>query len=222
MPGDKLGTMNPTGLRARADETVTFGANIKSPDRSGIARLMQTGKVASQKGPDNKGYFKIENGQFNPHARQIFAALNWGQRPGGSTTAYGNSVLILKPALKRNAIFYLGDTFDLDASHRVTYGTLAGIFTYAPDEVVRELLDSCYRMMPLKNTEDPARLLEAHIFEPVTFAHDVARIRIAQSEATDAVLANARAFKKKHNIRIWVVDAGTTACNREQKELGAA
>jgi hypothetical protein len=223
MPADKLGTLNPTGVRARADETVTFGANITSPDRSGIARLMRTGKVAMPPDPAKKGakknYFTIENGQFNQHARQIFAALNYGRRPGGSSTAYGKSVLILKAALKRNAIFYMGDTFDLDASHRLTYGTLAGAFLHAPDDVLTDLLDSCFRVVPLKNTEDAHRLLEAHIFEPVTFAHDVARIRIARSEATEAVLANAKAFKRKNNIRIWVVDSDSTAWNNEQKEL---
>jgi hypothetical protein len=50
---------------------------------------------------------------FNPHSKQAFAALNYGRRPHGSSTYYGESHLVLKPVLKEKCIYFGGDTFFL-------------------------------------------------------------------------------------------------------------
>jgi hypothetical protein len=198
---------NPRKNRDISDDRVTFGKNIDSPERSGIARLMRTGGIDWKAGPK---YFHIKNGQFNPKARQVFAALNYGRCPGGSTTKYGKSVLILNPGLKRNAIYYMGDTFDLDSSDRLTYGTLAGAFLTKQDPVFLDLLMACHFLHRLPNNDDPKRLLEAHIFGPVSFAHDVVRIRFAKEEAdaNSEVKKNARAFIRKFNIDAFIVGKG--------------
>ncbi len=50
------------------------------------------------------------NKNFKPKAKQVFAALNYGRRPHGSSTTYGYSHLILNPSLKQDAFYYPEDT----------------------------------------------------------------------------------------------------------------
>lgn len=202
LPADKLGTLNPTRQRDAADNAVTFGTNPPVQDRGGIDRFMRTGGVVSKKDSNNKSYFKIQNGQFNTKSRQIFAALNYGRRPRGSNTQYGKSVLILNPGLKRNAIYFLGDTFDLDLSHRISYKTLAAVFLHAKANLLSDLIDCLFRDVVLPDTEDPQTLLEAHIFEQVTFKHDVEAMVIDPSESSDTIRINASNFAAKHGIRL--------------------
>jgi hypothetical protein len=210
LPDTKI-TQNPVQSRVAADERVTFGTNMQHPEqltqRSGVARIMSTGgEMKKITGADGKSFWHIKNGQFNRKAKQVFAALNYGRRPGGSAPKYGKSVLILKPDLKRNAIYYMGDTFDHeDASNRLTYGTLAGAFLTEHQHVVQDLLNACYFLLPLRDEEGEgekgSKLFEAHIFGPVSFAHEVARMRIAESEIVNkAVETNIKAFRKKFNI----------------------
>jgi hypothetical protein len=195
----KGNALNPADERDRADARVTFGANINSPDRGGIARLMSTGEVVAT---DQADQFRIRNGQFNPKARQIFAGLNYGRRPRGSNIQYGRCKLVLRDDLKRNAIYYMGDTFleGINSSHRVSYGTLTAVLLHATPQAVNQILDSCFRLMQLEDTDDMRELLEAHIFEPVQFRHDVAEIVIDDSLTTPDIKKNAEAFAKKHGI----------------------
>ncbi len=80
--------LNPALVRDQADTRVTFGANVNKPDMQGVARFMQTGGLQDT-GKNAAGLttYAANNQHFNPKARQIFAALNYGRRPHGSTTA---------------------------------------------------------------------------------------------------------------------------------------
>jgi hypothetical protein len=99
----------------------------------------------------------------------------------------------------------MGDTFELDSTHRLTYRTLAGALLTKHQNVFQDLINACYYLHRLPNTADTFKLLEAHIFGPVTFAHDVTRMHIAESELNEAVKKNAKAFGKKFNIKGFFV-----------------
>lgn len=71
------------------------------------------------------------NPYFNPKRKQIFAALNYGRRPHGSSLQYGNCHLVLNPGLKVNAPYCGADTFFLnqqDTSAQMPYQMLAGFW----------------------------------------------------------------------------------------------
>lgn len=198
-PGDSV---NPTHTRVEADDRVTFGGNINAPDRSGIARVMKTGNLEKKADKEGKTYFTVENGQFNPKSRQVFASLNYGRRPHGSNTFYGRSQLVLNRSLKNNAIYYMGDTFgDLSHQDRFTYDTLYAAFLSQNEDVMVDLIASTHYVRMLEDTIDPGRLLEAHIFHGVTFSNDVSHLIIDNDEANGTVRENIKRFASKHGIR---------------------
>ncbi len=192
--------VNPTKRRAEADSQVTFTNNINKPDRSGIARVMATGNVTKKEGTD---FYKIENGQFNPKSRQIFASLNYGRRPHGSTIFYGRSQLLLHPNLASNAIFYMGDTFDLTAQHRFTFQTLYAAFLCDNEEALVDLIKSTLQNIQLSDTGDSVRLLEAHIFQEITFRTDTYQLIIDESEdSNETIRENIDTFSLKHRLGV--------------------
>ena len=198
-PGD---SMNPTHTRVEADNRVTFSENINTPDRSGIARVMKTGNLEKKRDMEGKTYFTVDNGQFNPKSRQIFASLNYGRRPHGSNTFYGRSQLVLSRSLKNNAVYYMGDTFgDLTHHDRFTYDTLYAAFLSQNEDVMVDLIASTHYIRMLEDTIDPGRLLEAHIFSGVTFSNDVSHLIIDKDEANGTVRENIKRFALKHGIR---------------------
>jgi hypothetical protein len=195
-------SMNPTHTRAEADDRVTFGDNIKNADRSGIARTMKTGNLEKKQNARGETYFKVDNLQFNPKSRQIFASLNFSRRPHGSNISYGRSQMVLNRNLKENAIYYMGDTFgDLTNFDRFTYNTLYAAFLTNYEEVLVDLIASTLHVRQLDDTMDPGRLLEAHIFSSVSFSNDVSHLIIDQAEANDTVKENIGKFALKHSIR---------------------
>jgi hypothetical protein len=206
LKGNKMNTAN---IRDAADTRVMFGANIDSPDMEGAARFMKTG------GTEDAGAssFKINNGQFNPRARQLFAGLNYGRRPNGSTTDYGKSYLVLREGMKHNAIYYMGDTFlkAITADVRVTYGTLFAVLLYTDeDDVVADLINSCYRGMKLDNVMgNMKKLLEAHIYSPINFRQDVDEMHAAESELKgskgEAIRKNMQDFCVKNSIKLVMI-----------------
>lgn len=194
-------SMNPTHTRVEADDRVTFSDNINTADRSGIARIMKTGNLEKKQDTEGKTYYKVENWQFNPKSRQIFAALNYGRRPHGSNVSYGRSQLVLDRALKNNAIYYMGDTFgSLTYQNRFTYDTLYAAFLSDNEDVIVDLIGATFYVQALKDTLDPGRLLEAHIFQGVTFSKDVDHLIIDRDEATETVRENIKKFALKHGI----------------------
>jgi hypothetical protein len=204
----KGNAMNTANLRDAADTRVMFGSNIDSPGMEGAARFMKTGGVEDTGAKS----FKIANGQFNPRARQLFAGLNYGRRPNGSTTDYGKSYLVLREGLKRNAIYYMGDTFlkSVTADMRVTYGTLFAVLLYADEDVVVDLINSCYRGMKLGNAfQKPKQLIEAHIYSPINFSQDVDEMYAVQADLVgakgDAVRKNMQDFCTKNRIKLNMI-----------------
>lgn len=211
---------NPAGSRDAADTRVTFGNNVSTPGMQGVARFMQTGGLTSTGG----GAYAAVNPHFNPKARQVFTAVNYGRYPLGGAPSYGSSHFILRDGLKINAIYYPGDTFGVpDANSRTTYGMLFAVAIYS-DKLLDWILNSCYRQIITRSVPE---MLEAHIFEPILFAKDVKEMRISEQEVLrstrtellsnppkseewiaatlKAIWDNARKFAKKHGIILTVV-----------------
>jgi hypothetical protein len=113
------------------------------------------------------------NKRFNPKTKQVFAALNYARRPHGSSTFYGDGFLILSDKLKVNAMYYPGDTFALpeeDTSTQVAYGVLGTIIAYANNPKLREaIIKSCYLEASLGDSDQGYDLLEAHVFDKISF-----------------------------------------------------
>jgi hypothetical protein len=178
--------MNPATTRDAADSRVTFGAHVNQPNRQGIARFMQTGGLKPA-GTNAAGQTEYEayNTQFNPKARQQFAALNYGRRPHGGIQGYGPSHFVLRDSLKEQAIYYVGDTFTVQNTHsRVTYGMLFAAAVYGTDNLLNDILNSCYRQMILSDTDKSDLLIEAHIFEQIAFTKDVVEMRISERDVS--------------------------------------
>lgn len=167
----KGNTSNKAGQRDAVDTKVSFAPNINTPGMAGVKRFMQTG------GGDIRDVTNISvpNAQFNSKARQVFAALNYGRRPSGATTAYGPHHFVLKERFKANAIYYMGDTFTpgMDHNSRITYGFLPALLLYASKDGLQDLMDSVYRRMTLRDMELADRMVEAHIYDRIIFSEAV-------------------------------------------------
>jgi hypothetical protein len=176
--------MNAAATRDAADTRVTFGAHVNQPDRQGIARFMQTGGLKPV-GTNAAGKTEYEayNTHFNPKARQQFTALNYGRRPHGGIQGYGMSHFVLRDSLKDQAIYYVGDTFQVqDTNSRVTHGMLFAAAVYGSDNLVDDILNSCYRQMILGDTSNTDMLIEGHIFEQIAFAKDILEMRLSEND----------------------------------------
>jgi hypothetical protein len=219
--------MNPAASRDAADTRVTFGSNVSTPGMQGVARFMQTGGLTA-KGTNAAGQteYAANNPHFNPKARQQFAALNYGRRPHGGIQGYGRSHFVLRDSFKVNAIYYVGDTFTVaNADSRVTYGMLFAVAVYGSEELLSDILNSCYRQMFLENTDVADRLVEAHIFDRIAFAKDIKEMRISATDINsttgghllngtmdiptmtalrDTIRENARKFASRNDIKlVW-------------------
>jgi hypothetical protein len=105
--------LNPPKMRVLADDAVTFPAHMREGQQmnkgidqkqyGGMGRVMTPGLVQKLPGTDE---YVGENPHFNPRSKQVFAALNYGRRPHGASTAYGYSRLVLEPKLMTNMIFF--------------------------------------------------------------------------------------------------------------------
>lgn len=179
--------MNPADSRDVADTRVSFAPNVSTPGMQGVARFMQTGGLTPAGTRDGKAEFTIANQQFNPKAKPIFAGLNIGHRPHGSTTSYGMSHLVLKNHFKANAIYYMGDTFfsGHNHSHRITFGTLPALFLYAKNNaVLGDLINASYRNMQLRDSSYEADLVEAHIYGDIVFSQAVKEVVVSRRDIT--------------------------------------
>lgn len=68
------------------------------------------------------------------------------------------------------------------------------------EDVIVDLIGATFYVQALKDTLDPGRLLEAHIFQGVTFSKDVDHLIIDRDEATETVRENIKKFALKHGI----------------------
>ncbi|MDB5415603.1 MAG: hypothetical protein JWR10_3938 [Rubritepida sp.] len=195
---------NKAGKRDEVDTTVSFGPNIASAARQGIARFMGTGGGERR---DDVGSVVVPNAQFNSKARQVFGALNFGRRTFGANFGYGHHQFVLKERLKINAIYYMGDTFTpgIDHNSRVTYGFLPALILHASRDALNDIINSCYRSMVLRNSQMPDVMVEAHIYERVVF-----------SQTVEKLVMNRFAFLS--DIRQLMFNGGRTDLTVEQAE----
>lgn len=229
--------LNPAKTRANADDRATFGSFMTNKDGSfkpafsGIGRLMSPGAL-KQTGTDNKGKaeYVASNPDFNPKSKQVFAALDYGRRPHGSSIKYGKSMMVLSDKLKTNAIYFAGDTFfasdeaskmtkglppgsvaRVSADHQVSYELLGALLAFAGPKLRQELVTSCLHDMLLKDTEEAEFLIEAHLFEAIYFKSAVDRMFVVledkdgkplDKQSRKAVEQNAEDFCKRNAIKL--------------------
>jgi len=173
------------------------------------------------------GEYTASNPQFDPRTKQVFAALDYGRRPHGACFDYGYSHLVLSDKFKRDAIYFGGDTFGVmegkavTAEDQVSYDVLAAVFLKANPTLRRDLLSSCLRDGRLGDTKEKDLLLEAHLFEAVRFTggatemHVSGKDQLTQADGSkrpvtgaewQTIQTNARAFARKHGVRIFFVE----------------
>lgn len=237
LKSDKL---NPADVRARVDDAVTIPKAWNAPAgalkrgaqpglQSGqrIGAQMQFGaqkRHEQQVSSQGTGLFddgqpmtqligvSSTNKQFNPKTKQIFAALNYGRRPHGSSTFYGDCFLVLNERLKMNALYFGGDTFVLEASGRLDqtpYGMLGSIIAHATRHLVNAIIASCYQGQSLNDTSKMDAmdlLLEAHIFGALPFSESLVDVCIPLRYKNTVIGANAGKFARKHGAKLrWVM-----------------
>lgn len=183
---------NTAGKRDEVDTRVSFAPNINTPGMQGVKRFMHTGK-----GELRDKSLLVSNAQFNSKARQIFAALNYGRRPGGCSTHYGPHYFVLKERFKHNAIYYMGDTFTpgMDHNSRVTYGFLPALILHATKDGELDLINACYRSMTMQNTDRADLMVEAHIYDRIVF-----------SEAIEEMVVDRQKFHMDIRSQIYLND----------------
>jgi hypothetical protein len=214
-----------------ADERVTLpdswrSAGLLHPQRRRLVKAMSATKgaaVSDLKKADLAGDqegFEINNRRFNPNAKQVFAALNYGRRLHGSSVNYGYSHIVLKPALKRNAIYFPADTFSVSMAknavdQQCTYETLGAILAYCDFSMARGIWDAGYANQRCEDTKEPFLLLEAHIFDEVRINRDVEELVLARrtkkgeidDQTWERVKVNAREWSKRNNVRLMLLSA---------------
>ena len=185
--------INDAKMRVLADDTVTFPPHMRQDQNKykaidpkspygAIGRVMTPGVVTNLNGTDE---WVGDNPFFNPKSKQVFAALNYGRRPHGACTAYGNSRLVLNPKLMVNLIYFAGDTFyyramNVSAEHQISYRLLAAIYAKTAGAFREDLYKSCILNQSLPDTGDGHLLMEAHLFEPLRFAGNLSAMYISR------------------------------------------
>ena len=225
---------NPANIRVAADDRITFptqwaGAQPslrrgqqgavtltpKGPSTQQIMGRMMAGKQLTPFGStanvlnpvpltgEHAGY-ESPNVKFDPKTKQVFAALNYGRRPHGSSTEYGQSYFILSDKFKVDAIYFPEDTFYASgATIQVSYNTLGAIFLKAKPGMRQEIISSCFDGVRLPDTSLGAELMEAHIFQPVLFAGGLSTM-VLESTASAQIVQNAKTFCRKWNVTLTV------------------
>lgn len=188
----KGNSSNTAGTRNEVDTKVSFAPNINTPGLQGVKRFMHAGS-----GERREKSLLVSNAQFNSKARQIFAALNYGRRVGGSSVHYGAHYFVLKERFKHNAIYYMGDTFTpgMDHNSRVTYGFLPALILHATKNGEQDLINACYRSMTMQNTDHADLMVEAHIYDRIVF-----------SEAVEEMVINRQKFHQDIRSQIYLAD----------------
>jgi len=168
----------------------------------------QTPKINQDLWSDEYGHqtgVESLNPRFNPKTKQVFAALNYGRRPHGSSVTYGKSYLQLAEKLKVNALYYPGDTFTLpeDTSTQVAYGILGAVLAHAGNpQLRRDIVKSCYLSMALPDTKNAELLLEAHLFTAIIFREHLLAVFLPAERRGSSIHSNAKRFAAKYNVKV--------------------
>lgn len=161
------------------------------------------GNLNSVRKSDGSAGYESPNVRFDPRTKQVFAALNYGRRPHGSSIQYGWSYLVLKDHLKVDAVYFPGDTFYLSgADMQVSYQTLGAVFLKASPIMREEIVKSCFDGVRLPDTDNGMYLMEAHVFQAVKFASDVAELRL--EPYSPQIMSNAKKFCNKWGIKLSI------------------
>lgn len=232
----KGNALNPVAPRVMADNIATMPKRMEG---GAADQAMNPGKMSlapgHQRSADTKdNLFFSTNMQFNPKTKQIFAALNYGRRPHGSSTQYGESFFILSNDFKTNALYFAGDTFNcllpdgkggfgvnessgLTARSQLSYDTIAALILYANQWLRKEIIDCCLHAKTLSDTRNADDLVEAHLFHPVKMSggvvaawisgKDVSRME-RQKDPTlwPKIKQNALAFGRRTGVRVHFWD----------------
>jgi hypothetical protein len=226
---DDSDALNPAEIRVAADDRVTFPtqwAGAQSPGQRGLApgtqspqaimSRMMAGKKLVPIGGNTKGLlnpvpktggttlgYESPNIRFNPKTKQVFAALNYGRRPHGSSTQYGMSYLILNKKFKVDALYYPEDTFYLPGTDfQVSYQTLGAIYLKAKPGMRQAIVGSCFDGIRLPDTADGQLLMEAHIFQEVRFADGVSELKL--EPCNPGIMRHAKIFCDKWGIQLSI------------------
>ncbi|HEU5458419.1 MAG TPA: hypothetical protein VFU68_07355 [Terracidiphilus sp.] len=221
---------NPAEVRTAADDRVTFPKHwsaAAAPSHRGlmpgavqspkaIMNRMMAGRKIVPYGGDTTGVlnpvpntdsksrgYESPNPRFDPRTKQVFAGVNYGRRPHGSSTNYGNSYIVLNPNLGVDAIYFPSDTFDLPgANKQVSYQLLAAIYFKAGKHMRQEIVKSCFDGNRLPDSANGKDLMEAHIFQPVRFSSHVTEMYLETSPP--GIMRNAKRFCDKWGIKLMI------------------
>lgn len=152
------------------------------------------------------------NRQFNPKTKQIFAALNYGRRPHGSSTCYGDCFLVQHPRLKTKALYFGDDPFVPEAKNRpdqTPYGMPGSVIAHAATPLVNAIIPSCHQGQALHDADERGAtdlLLEAHIFGALRFSGSQVDVCTPLRYKGTVIGTNADKFAREHGARLrWVM-----------------
>jgi hypothetical protein len=222
--------LNPAAMRTSADDKVTFRKDMMSGGKfkstfEGLGRVMSPGKLTTPTVDAQPNELEASNPYFNPKSKQVFAALNYGRRPHGSTVTYGKSYMVLNSKFKTNAIYFAGDTFTVNhgasvaADDQISYDLLGAIYAKAHPSMKTDLYRSCILDTSLPDSlpaYEITLLLEAHLFDAVTFSGNLEKIYLSGSDTYQGkpltgsewqtIQTNARTFATKHGAKLIFID----------------
>ena len=224
--------LNPAARRAGTDDNVTFPKEWNSavnpthrgllPGRQPVQRIQRQMEFGQQKSIVSEDLWSDKfatpigvesmNPYFNPKTKQVFAALNYGRRPNGSTVKYGKAFLILHPRFKLNALYFPIDTFylnnlnpELGANAQVSYGCLGAILGMENLVINKAIIESCFNDHMLPNGDGANDLLEGHIFEELTFTNNLTAVCLPVNYKDTPLGVNAKKFAVKHGAKLhWI------------------
>lgn len=98
----------------------------------------------------------------------------------------------------------MSDTFgNLTYNDRFTFQTLYKAFLCDNDDTLVDLIQATLPVMQLQDTENPDRLLEAHIFQDITFSTDAYLLIVDEGEVVnDTIRENIGKFALKHRLGV--------------------
>ena len=141
---------HPFSQRKRLHKAFNVTGATNASFKAGGANVQGAPKMS---GSANDGY-TTKNKHFIAKAKQVFAGLNYGMRPHGSNTTYGFSYLVLNPELKKNAIYFPSDTFNVffnKTATQATFNTIGALlefFATPPGSIGDDVWSSCHDFHP--------------------------------------------------------------------------
>lgn len=200
----------PRGLKPSLTPGLQSGQRIQNR----MAFGQQSPILEKQQGPwddapvDTEVGVASNNPYYNPKTKQVFAALNYGMRPHGSSTRYGMCFLKLKLALNTSAFYFGGDTFfskQQNTSVQMPFQMLAGVLANSHPKLVNDVITSCYFGRSLPDAvgfvaED--LLLEGHLFSALPFTGNITHVCLPEQYRGTVIGANAATFALKHGAEI--------------------